>query len=472
MNTLDEDVASNKIVERFQHLATATSPECPPVVQGILTRVVGMTLEAAGLNASMGQRCLIEISARDHVQAEVVGFAGERTFLMPVQRIGGLRSGLRVRPVAYGDDVPIGESLLGRVLGGDGSPLDGRGPLVGTERASLHAPPINPLQRRAIRQPLDVGVRSINSLLTIGRGQRMGIFAGSGIGKSMLLGMMTRFTTADVTVVALVGERGREAREFVEDVLGPEGMRRAVVVVSPADDAPLMRLRCARMATRIAEDFRDRGADVLLLMDSLTRFAQAQREIGLSIGEPPATRGYTPSVFARIPELVERAGNGRDGTGSITAFYTVLVEGDDLQDPVADASRAILDGHLVLSRKLADQGLYPAVDVEASISRAMTSIVSEEHLALVQRFRTLNAAYEANRDLISVGAYAAGSDPNTDEALRLLPAMRDFLSQGLNEQVLFEQGAAQLREMFAGSEFQTASLAQKMPADVQRLGAS
>lgn len=421
--------------------------DCPPVAEGTLTRVVGMTIEAVGFEAALGQRCLIRLPGRKPVQAEVVGFAGERVYLMPAQKVSGLRPGLRVRPLGLAADVPVGDGLLGRVLGGDGEPLDARGPLHDIAHVELDARAINPLHRAPIRQPLDVGIRSINGLLSVGRGQRLGIFAGSGVGKSMLLGMMTRFTEADVTVVGLIGERGREAREFIEDILGAEGMRRAVVVVSPADDAPLMRLRSARLATRIAEDFRDRGKNVLLLMDSLTRYAQAQREIGLAIGEPPATRGYPPSVFSRIPDLVERAGNSEEGRGSITAFYTVLAEGDDMQDPVADAARAILDGHVVLSRTLAEEGQYPAVDIEASISRAMTAITTPVHRSAAQEFKKLWARYQQNRDLISVGAYAPGSDEDTDRAIARLPAMRRYLSQGLDERVGFAASESALAEL-------------------------
>ncbi len=425
--------------------------DCAPVAEGRLTRVIGMTLEATGLDCALGQRCLIRLHDTSVAAAEVVGFSGERVFLMPAARTGGLRPGLRVRPLASNVEVPCGEGLFGRVLDGAGQPIDGKGALGSVDFVPLDGRPINPLRRAPIRTPLDVGVRSINALLTVGRGQRLGIFAGSGVGKSVLLGMMTRFTEADVIVVGLVGERGREAREFVEDILGAEGMRRAVVVVSPADDVPLMRLRSARLATRIAEDFRDRGRHVLLLMDSLTRFAQAQREIGLAVGEPPATRGYPPSVFARIPDLVERAGNSEIGQGSITAFYTVLTEGDDLQDPVADAARAILDGHVVLSRTLAEEGQYPAVDVEASISRAMPSITTTAHRGAALEFKKLYARFQQNRDLISVGAYAPGSDADTDQAVTRMPVMRQFLQQQIDEHVPFADSVAQLEGLFGGA---------------------
>ncbi|MDH5778831.1 MAG: FliI/YscN family ATPase, partial [Gammaproteobacteria bacterium] len=302
-------------------------------------------------------------------------------------------------------------------------------------RVPLAGRTINPLARDPITEPLDVGVRAINSLLTVGRGQRMGLVAGSGVGKSVLMGMMTRFSKADVIVVGLIGERGREVKEFIENILGDEGMERAVVIAVPADHAPVMRLHGAYLASSIAEYFRDKGRDVLLLMDSLTRFAQAQREIALAIGEPPATKGYPPSVFARIPQLVERAGNGEHGKGSITAFYTVLVEGDDNQDPIADAARSILDGHIVLSRELAESGHFPAINIELSISRLMTEIAEPEHLAAAARFRQLNSTYQQNRDLITVGAYAHGSDAKIDESIAIYPRLLDFLKQDMKSAV-------------------------------------
>ena len=372
---------------------------------------------------------------QSQIEAEVMGFAGHKVYLMPVDRLEGLQPGARVVPSAGGGKLPMGAAMLGRVVDGIGRPLDGKGSFAADDWVDLNGPTINPLKRHPIEEPLDVGIRSINSLLTVGRGQRLGLFAGSGVGKSMLLGMMTRFTDADITIVGLVGERGREVKEFIEQILGEKGMARSVVVASPADDAPLMRLRAAMYCTRIAEYFRDQGKNVLLLMDSLTRFAQAQREIALAIGEPPATKGYPPSVFAKLPQLVERAGNAEQGGGSITAFYTVLSEGDDQQDPIADASRAILDGHVVLSRRLAEEGHYPAIDIEASISRAMPQIVSPEQLQKAQLFKQLYARYQQSRDLISVGAYAAGSDPLTDKAMEKMPAMQAFLQQGLQVSV-------------------------------------
>ncbi|MAD01180.1 MAG: flagellum-specific ATP synthase FliI [Pseudomonadales bacterium] len=409
-----------------------------PVVEGRLIRMVGLTLEAEGGKAPVGSRCLViseTAQGQSQIEAEVMGFAGHKVYLMPVDRLEGLQPGARVVPSAGGGKLPMGAAMLGRVVDGIGRPLDGKGSFAADDWVDLNGPTINPLKRHPIEEPLDVGIRSINSLLTVGRGQRLGLFAGSGVGKSMLLGMMTRFTDADITIVGLVGERGREVKEFIEQILGEKGMARSVVVASPADDAPLMRLRAAMYCTRIAEYFRDQGKNVLLLMDSLTRFAQAQREIALAIGEPPATKGYPPSVFAKLPQLVERAGNAEQGGGSITAFYTVLSEGDDQQDPIADASRAILDGHVVLSRRLAEEGHYPAIDIEASISRAMPQIVSPEQLQKAQLFKQLYARYQQSRDLISVGAYAAGSDPLTDKAMEKMPAMQAFLQQGLQVSV-------------------------------------
>lgn len=403
----------------------------PLIVEGRLTRMVGLTLEAIGCQAAIGSRCLVESIYDEPVEAEVVGFAGEHIYLMPTGDMQGIKPNARVIPTGQVYAADVGEDLLGRVLDGAGKPLDGKGPLRTHERVPLSGKPINPLAKKPIDEPLDVGVRAINALFTIGRGQRMGLVAGSGVGKSVLLGMMTKFTTADVIVVGLIGERGREVKEFIDNILGEEGMARAVVVAVPADHSPVMRMHGAYLATSIAEYFRDRGRNVLLLMDSLTRFAQAQREIALAIGEPPATKGFPPSVFARIPQLVERAGTGKVGTGSITAFYTVLVEGDDHQDPIADSARAILDGHIVLSRDMAEAGLYPAINMEVSISRLMTDIASPEHLAWATRFRQLNALYQQNRDLINVGAYAMGSDPRIDEAIAMYPRLQDFVSQDM-----------------------------------------
>ena len=402
------------------------------VPEGLLKRVVGLTLEAVGCQAQIGARCRILSGDEASTEAEVVGFSGDRVYLMPVGEMRGLLPNARVVPAPHAAAIPVGDALLGRVLDGQGQPLDGRGPLR-CERRPPSTREINPMMRAPIVQPLDVGVRAINSLLTVGRGQRLGLFAGTGVGKSSLLGMMTRFTSADVIVVGLVGERGREVRDFIEHSLGPQGLKRAVVVATPADRAPLLRLRGAWLATSIAESFRDQGRQVLLLMDSLTRVAQAQREIGLAVGEPPTTRGYTPSVFAQLPRLVERAGNGESGQGSITAIYTVLTEGDDPNDPIADSARGILDGHIVLSRGIAESGIYPAIDVEASISRVANEITAQPHRLLVRRFRQLVSAYQRNRDLIAIGAYQRGSDAQVDAAIALWPRIEAFLRQDLQE---------------------------------------
>ncbi|MFN7184040.1 MAG: flagellar protein export ATPase FliI [Thermomonas haemolytica] len=403
------------------------------VREGVLRRAVGLTLEATGCSAPLGARCSVETSGGRWVDTEVVGFAGDRTFLMPTSDLSGLLPNARVITGSSRGEVAVGDGLLGRVIDSDGVPLDGRPPLRAEDFVGLAGTQINPLMREPITRSLDVGVRAINALLPIGRGQRVGLFAGSGVGKSTLLGMMTRYTAADVIVVGLIGERGREVRDFVESTLGPEGLRRAVVVAAPADRPPLARLHGALRATAIAEWFRDQGLHVLLLMDSLTRFAHAQREIGLSVGEPPTTRGYPPSVFARLPALVERAGNGADGRGSITAFYTVLTEGDDQQEPIADAARAILDGHIVLTRRIADAGLYPAIDVEVSVSRVMQDITDPAWRARIRRLKQLMAAYNAQRDLIAIGAYQRGNDPVVDDALALWPQILQFLAQDVTE---------------------------------------
>lgn len=423
-----------------------------PRVSGQLVRMVGLTLEAVGLDMKVGERCLVERQDNTDVEAEVVGFDQQRMFLMPVEQASGLRSGAKVWPLHHQADVPVGYALLGRVVDGSGRPLDSAGPLLNPDKGNLQGGIINPLHRDPVRTPLDVGIRAINALLTVGRGQRIGLFAGSGVGKSMLLGMMTRFTEADIVVVGLIGERGREVKEFIDDILGEEGLRRAVVVASPADESPLMRLRAAQYCTAIAEYFRDQGKHTLLLMDSLTRYAQAQREIALAVGEPPATKGYPPSVFNKLPKLVERTGNGRAGGGSITAFYTVLSEGDDLQDPIADASRAILDGHIVLSRSLAEEGHYPAIDVEASVSRVMPHIVDDNWLQKAQFCRHLMAHYRQNQDLVSVGAYQAGNDATLDAAIDRLPIIKALLKQNLNQGASLAESEQQLRQLFPDPE--------------------
>lgn len=442
----------NHHLQHWQDMLRANrevAEQSPPLlVSGRLTKVTGLVMEAVGLRMAVGSTCIIQLP-NNQVEAEVVGFSGDKLFLMPEVDVQGLVPGARVIPFEAAGKaarpgqhrrtadlarhLPVGEMLLGRVLDGAGRPLDQHGPLPDGPSSALQSRPINPLDRAPIKDVLDVGVRAINTLLTVGRGQRMGLFAGSGVGKSVLLGMMARYTTADVIVVGLIGERGREVKEFITDILGTEGLKRAVVVAAPADTSPLLRLQGAAYATTIAEYFRDQGKNVLLIMDSLTRYAMAQREIALAIGEPPATKGYPPSVFAKLPQLVERAGNGVEGGGSITAFYTVLTEGDDQQDPIADSARAILDGHIVLSRRLVEQGHYPAIDIEASISRAMNNLVTPAHFARVQHFKLLYAHYQRNRDLISVGAYVHGSDPLLDEAILIHPRLSQFLKQDMFE---------------------------------------
>ncbi|MFT3758704.1 flagellar protein export ATPase FliI [Thauera sp.] len=438
-------------------------------VSGRLTRINGLVMEAAGLKLPLGSGCRILIPGGGSVEAEVVGFSGEKLFMMPTDDVFGLAPGARVLPMEVGvprlvpgkrigprrraadraKHLPVGDALLGRVVDGAGRPLDGAGPLATQETRSLQGRAINPLSRAPIQQPLDVGIRAINALLTVGRGQRLGLFAGSGVGKSVLIGMMARYTAADVIVVGLIGERGREVKEFIDQSLGPEGLARSVVVAAPADTSPLMRMQGAAYATTVAEYFRDQGKQVLLIMDSLTRYAMAQREIALAIGEPPVTRGYPPSVFARLPALVERAGNGPEGGGSITAFYTVLAEGDDQQDPIADSARAILDGHFVLSRSLADQGHYPAIDIEQSISRAMHGLVGEDHFAVVRQFKQFFSRYQRSRDLIAVGAYQPGGDPVLDSAVQLYPRLEAFLQQGIHEREAYDGALQKLARVFS-----------------------
>lgn len=423
------------------------------IIEGKIVRMVGMTLEAVGCRVPVGGRCKIIINKESHVEAEVVGFNGDKTYLMAFDNLSGINAGAKVIPLNKQLTIPVSDALLGRVLGGTGEPIDGQAPVIANERVKLQSEPINPLLRQPITTPLDVGVRSINCLLTIGRGQRLGLFAGSGVGKSVLLGMMTKYSTADVVVVGLIGERGREVKEFIEHILGPEGRKKAVVIASPADDAPLKRLNGAMIATTIAEYFRDQGKHTLLLMDSLTRYAQAQREIGLAVGEPPATKGYPPSVFAKLPQLVERAGNSKNKNGSLTALYTVLTEGDDQQDPIADAARAILDGHIVLSRRLAEEGQLPAVDIEASVSRVMPQIVNNEQLKKALRLKQIYSRYQQNKDLIMVGAYARGSDAEVDFAIENMPAIRKFLSQGMNEKSTWKEGMAALDVLVKDAKF-------------------
>ncbi len=467
----ENDIGHTKLWCRFLDNCRQLASEATPLLaSGNLTRINGLVMEASGLKLPLGSTCRLS-NGSNSVEAEVVGFSGEKLFLMPSEDVYGLSPGARVsaletpsppprvnkarlhrrRAIDRAKLVPVGESLLGRVLDAAGRPLDGLGPLHTETLRPLQSRPINPMSRAPIERSLDVGVRAINALLTVGQGQRMGLFAGSGVGKSVLLGMMARYTKAEIIVVGLIGERGREVKEFIEHILGDEGRRRSVVVAAPADVSPLMRLQGTSYATVLAEYFRDQGKQVLLIMDSLTRYAMAQREIALAVGEPPVTRGYPPSVFARLPQLVERAGNGLVGGGSITAFYTVLAEGDDQQDPIADSARAILDGHIVLSRTLADAGHYPAIDIEQSISRAMVSLVTPGHLDAIRQFKQLYSRYQRSRDLINVGAYVSGSDPLLDRAITLYPQFEAFLQQNLSERADFASSTGALGAFFGGA---------------------
>jgi flagellum-specific ATP synthase len=457
-----------------RYLADLQSFAATPVAletQGTLVRVAGLVLEAAGIRVPLGSVCEVRMAGQPPVLAEVVGFSGDRAYLMPTGEVQGLVSGARVvprptppAPPRFGQvnhpwrrsedrglHLPMGDGLLGRVVDSHGVPLDRHGALDHVLNEPMSRRPINAMERDPVREPLDTGVRAINAMLTVGRGQRIGLFAGSGVGKSVLLGMMARYTQADVIVVGLIGERGREVKEFIEDILGDEGLARSVVVAAPADAPPLVRMQGASYATAIAEHFRDRGRHVLLLMDSLTRYAMAQREIALAIGEPPATKGYPPSCFAKLPQLVERSGNGLNGIGSITAFYTVLTEGDDPQDPISDAARAILDGHIVLSRDLAEAGHYPAIDIERSASRVMTNVAARDHLDAARRFRQLHARHNKARDLIQLGAYAPGNDAELDAAVRAHGAMTQLLQQDMFEPARLAASVERLKSVVAAA---------------------
>jgi flagellum-specific ATP synthase len=400
-------------------------------VHGRVTQVVGLVVEANGPNARVGDLCHIETTAGESIRSEVVGFRGDRVLLMPLGELSGVRAGCMVRGSGRCLNVPVGEGLLGRTLDGLGEPMDGLGPVRSTGCYPVYSTPPNALERAMIQNPVATGVRAIDSMLTLGEGQRMGIFSGSGVGKSTLLGMIARNAEADVNVIALVGERGREVREFIQNDLGEEGAKRSVIVCATSEQPALVRIKAALTATAIAEYFRDQGKRVILMMDSVTRFCMAQREVGLAIGEPPSTKGYTPSVFALLPKLMERAGNGK--TGSITALYTVLVEGDDTNEPIADASRAILDGHIVLNRKLTSRGHYPPIDVLESLSRVMPMVASAKHVQLARELRELVAAYRDIEDMVSIGAYKAGAKPIADRALEKWDAINAFLRQTKDE---------------------------------------
>ncbi len=427
----------------------------PRSVSGRVVNVIGLTIEAMGLDCEIGEICEIRSTGSGPLQTEVIGFRNLTTLLMPLGEMQGIQPGSPVFPQKTCFRVPVGEALLGRVLNGLGQPIDsleqiGHLPTIETYNAAPH-----PLQRKTIGDQLTTGIRAIDGLLTCGKGQRLGIFSGSGVGKSTLMGMIARSTSSDVSVVALVGERGREVQEFIEKDLGPEGLARSVVVVSTSDQPALVRLKAAWVATSIAEYFRDQGLDVTFLMDSVTRFAMAQREVGLAVGEPPASKGYTPSVFALLPRLLERTGAGERGT--ITGFYTVLVEGDDFNEPVCDHVRSILDGHIMLSRDLAARNHYPAIDVLHSVSRTMPAITTEEHKQNAARVRTLMAAYEKARDLVNIGAYVQGSDPEIDAALAKLTDINAFLQQRQDDFTNFDTTCEQLINIAINQEVEHAA---------------
>jgi len=415
---------------------------------GRVTSVVGLLVEASELDAAVGEMCRIHVNTRDGtrtVRAEVVGVKENATVLMPMEKTHGLQAGCLIRRSEKGMTVPTGPALLGRVIDAEGRPIDGNGPLGSTEPEPIHRDPPSPLDRPLIDTPLSTGVRAIDAFLKMGKGQRTGIFSGSGVGKSTLLGMIARRAEADVNVIALIGERGREVREFITDNLGAEGLRRSVIVAVTGDEAAMSRVKAASAAMAIAEQFRDQGRDVLLMMDSLTRVARAQREIGLAVGEPPTTRGYPPSVFALLPRLLERAGPAAAGT--ITGIFTVLVEGDDMNEPISDAARGILDGHIVLSRDLAEAGHYPAIDVLQSVSRVMPRVADHDEVEAAQEARRLLAAYDEVEDLINVGAYEEGSDPETDRAVAAHPSLTDFLQQPVHAPPSETDASTQLQEV-------------------------
>ncbi len=438
-------MSMTKALEKFHRLLDEmdTVP-----LNGRVSRVVGLLIEGHGPGATVGSQCWIypkELGSSP-VLAEVVGFRGREVLFMPYGETRGIGPGCRIISCNAPAACRVGEELLGRVVDGLGEPLDGKGPIFSKTWYPLYSQAPHPLRRARIKEPLDLGIRAINGLLTCGKGQRIGIFAGSGVGKSTLLGMMARFTKAHVSVIGLIGERGREVREFLERDLGEEGLRKSVVVVATSDKPPLVRMRGAFLATAIAEYFRDQGEDVLLVMDSLTRFAMAQREVGLSAGEPPTTKGYPPSVFAMIPRLLERAGCGEE-KGSITGLYAVLVENDDFNEPISDAVRSVLDGHIELSRDLANRGHYPAIDVLTSVSRVMRDVVTQEHVRLASDFLRLLAVYRRAEDLIQLGAYAKGSDPEVDKAIGCIRELQDYLSQPTDQPASFTEALEELKKL-------------------------
>ncbi len=414
------------------------------VVSGQVSQVIGMVVEGNGPGIPVGSICEIStFGGTEHVPAEVVGFRNDKVLLMPLGEMRGVEPGSKIVKVENQAQVAVSEALLGRIIDGLGNPIDGKGPLVSSHECPLYSDPLNPMDRERIVEPVDVGVRAINGLLTLGKGQRIGIMAGSGVGKSTLLGMIAKHTAADVSVIALIGERGRELKDFIERDLGPEGLARSVVIVATSDQPPLVRMRGAYLATAIAEYFRDLNRDVIMMMDSVTRFAMSSREVGLAIGEPPTSRGYTPSVFSQLPKLLERAGTCV-GKGSITGLYTVLVEGDDMNEPIADAVRSIVDGHIVLDRELANHGHYPAIEILGSISRCMSDVMSKEHLERAHDFLETLAVYKKSEDLINIGAYAKGSNPKIDHAIERIESMNSYLQQQVEEKSSLEDSGVAL----------------------------
>ena len=413
---------------------------------GKISQIIGLLIESNGPGVSIGSICTIQSKNRSPVEAQVVGFRDNKTLLMPLGDIYGIAPGCTIEVTEEQPSFSVSSEMIGRVLDGNGKPIDGKGPIPLGTNYPIMGTPLNPLCRERIKQPLDVGVRSINGLLTCAKGQRIGIMAGTGVGKSMLLGMIARNTEAAVNVIALIGERGREVKEFIEENLGPEGMKRSIVIAAASDQPPLVRLRGAFIATTIAEYFRDQGKDVLLMMDSITRFALAQREIGLSVGEPPTTKGYPPSTFSLIPKLLERAGTG-EGNGTITGIYTVLVEGDDINEPVSDAVRAVLDGHIILDRELAAHNHYPAINILSSVSRLMIDVISKDHYNFSMKLKDFLATYSEAKDLINIGAYAKGSNPKWDIAIDKIERINAYLQQGIMETVSMEESMSTLKEI-------------------------
>jgi flagellum-specific ATP synthase len=446
--------SARQLIEKCKEFVGETEPL---KVYGRVNKGVGLVIEGLGPRANIGDTCQIETIAEkagngnagnknNYIEAEVIGFKEEKILLMPLGDMAGIGPGSRIIARGRQRYVRVGQGLLGRVLDGFGNPIDGKGIIAG-QLYPIYNEPINPLHRRRISEPLDLGIRALNMMLTCGKGQRIGIMAGSGVGKSVLLGMMARNTAADVNVIGLIGERGREVREFIEKDIGKEGLRRSVIVVATSDTSPLVRIRGAFVATAIAEYFRFYGKSVLLMMDSLTRFAMAQREIGLAAGEPPTTKGYPPSVFNLLPKLLERAGTC-NGKGTITGLYTVLVEGDDMNEPIADAARSILDGHVVLSRELANHNQYPAIDVLQSISRLMKDITDDTHKAIVEKALDIMALYKRYEDVITIGAYKEGTNPKLDYAIKMMDKIKSFLKQGITDKVTFKQGLVELQSLF------------------------